>query len=332
MKKCAFVSIIGKPNSGKSTLLNTIIGQKISIVTHKVQTTRSIINGIYTEGNNQLIFLDTPGIFEPGKTLEKAMVRCAWSSIVGTDFVCLLLDVNNIIDNDKNLLKILRNISSNNVNLTILINKIDLLKGDVKSFLENISNKSNEPLNSKSALELIENQNLDCIKLVTLLKLVNEHYPLAPIFFTSGKTRISVDKFLLHLISKAQPRDWYYSEDQITTAPLRFIAQEITREQSFLALEQELPYNLTVETDKWEDISDDEVKIYQSIIVSRAAHKKIILGKNGLKIKEISMKSRQEIERTLDFKAHLFVFVKVRENWDEKSHYYQAMGLSFPKN
>lgn len=280
MKKSAVISIVGRPNAGKSTLLNRLIGHKISIVTPKVQTTRSMIKGIVTEGDTQFVFIDTPGIFEPKKNLEKAMVRCAWSSIIGADIVLLLLDIRDELDELQ--LQIIDRLKEQKVNLVILLNKIDI--SDLKTALLRY-------------------------QIVNLL-------PNMPMFLISAINGDGVDDLVEFLKAQSPEKEWYYDQDYITTLPMRFLASEITRERLFLELQDELPYNLTVDTESWEEFKDGSVKIRQVIIVSRASHKAIVLGKNGGMIKKIGQDSREQIKDCLGMKVHLFLFVKVRENWD----------------
>ena len=280
MTKSAVISIVGRPNAGKSTLLNRLIGHKISIVTPKVQTTRSMIKGIVTKDDTQFVFIDTPGIFEPKKTLEKAMVRCAWSSIIGADIVLLLLDVRDELDELQ--LQIIDRLKEQKLNLVILLNKIDI--SDLKTALLKY-------------------------QVTTLL-------PSVPVFLISAMNGDGVDNLVSYLESQSPEKPWYYDEDDITTLPMRFLASEITREHLFLELQDELPYNLTVDTETWEEFKDGSVKIRQVIIVSRASHKSIVLGKNGSMIKKIGQEARKQIKDCLGMETHLFLFVKVRENWD----------------
>lgn len=280
MTKSAVISIVGRPNAGKSTLLNRLIGHKISIVTPKVQTTRSMIKGIVTRDDTQFVFIDTPGIFEPKKTLEKAMVRCAWSSIIGADIVLLLLDIRDELDEMQ--LQIIDRLKEQKINLVILLNKIDI--SDLKTALLKY-------------------------QVTTLL-------PNTPVFLISAMNGDGVDNLVSYLESQSPEKPWYYDEDDITTLPMRFLASEITREHLFLELQDELPYNLTVDTETWEEFKDGSVKIRQVIIVSRASHKSIVLGKNGSMIKKIGQEARKQIKDCLGMETHLFLFVKVRENWD----------------
>jgi len=289
IQKTVSVCIIGRPNSGKSTLLNRIIGEKLSIVTPKVQTTRSIITGIITLKDTQIILYDTPGIFEPKGTLEKAMVRCAWSSLHSADIVMLIIDSLKPLDDITH--NILNKLRSLNVVPVFLLNKIDVESkyiDDTKAFLA-------------------------------------ENYPDSLLFSISAISGENVDKLLEYTTSKAKIAPWLYAEDDMTDLPMRFIAAEITREQLFLGLQQELPYKLTVQTEKWEELEDKSVKINQVIVVSRESYKIIILGKNGSKIKELGMKSRKQMEQFFGFPVHLFLFVKVRELWEDNPDFYEYM-------
>lgn len=293
LKKSLSICIIGKPNAGKSTLLNHIIGQKISIVTPKVQTTRSIITGIVTLGDTQLVLFDTPGIFEPKKKLEKAMVRCAWSSLNSANIIVLIVDSSTKLDDITK--EIVRRINSLGRKIVFLLNKIDLKS---RYFMENISFIDQEAPGSKK-------------------------------FNISALSGDGVGSFLDYLKENASNTGWMYDEDEMTNLPSRFLASEITREQLFLQMEQELPYNLTVEYETWQEKKDGSVKITQVIIVSRDSHKNMIIGKNGARIKEIGTAARINIEKLLGQKIHLFLFVKVRKNWEDNPASYHMMGLKF---
>jgi GTP-binding protein Era len=290
-QKSLSLCIIGKPNAGKSSLLNTLIGQKISIVTPKVQTTRSIITGIVTLQDTQLIILDTPGIFEPKKQLEKAMVRCAWSSLHGVDLVLLIIDSTKPLD--QFTMQILQRLQTLKINILFLLNKVDI----TFNYCEEIES------NIKSL------------------------FPDSNIFKISVLSGQNIEKLLTYIQNQAKPAKWVYAEDDITNLPMRFLAAEITREQLFLNLHQELPYNLTVQTEMWQEQSDKSIKIHQVIIVSRDSYKIIILGRNGSKIKEIGSNARLEMQKAFDCKIHLFLFVKVRELWDNDPNSYSHMRL-----
>lgn len=290
-QKTISLCIIGKPNAGKSSLLNKLIGQKISIVTNKVQTTRSIITGIVTIKDTQLIILDTPGIFEPKKQLEKAMVRCAWSSLHGVDLVLLIIDSTKPID--QFTLQILKKLQNLKINLIFLLNKIDI----PSKYIEEIEN-------------IIRSQFID-----------------ANIFKISVLNGENINNLLNYIQSQAELSPWLYEEDDVTNLPMRFLAAEITREQLFLNLHQELPYNLTVQTEMWQKNNDKSIKIHQVIVVSKNSYKTIILGNNGCKIKEIGSKARIEMQLAFDCKIHLFLFVKVRELWENDPYSYSHMRL-----
>jgi len=293
MKKSLSVCIVGKPNAGKSTLLNRIIGQKLSIVTPKVQTTRSIITGIVTLDDVQLVLFDTPGIFEPKRRLEKAMVRCAWSSLSSADIIVLIIDSSSKLDDI--MQEIIKRISSVGKKIVILMNKIDLQS---KYYMENMS-------------------------------FAAQIAPQAKIFNISALDGNGVESFLSFLKENATDSGWMYEEDDITNLPARFLASEITREQLFLQLHQELPYNLTVECESWQEQKNGSVKVNQVIIVGRDIHKNMIIGKHGSRIKEIGSIARVNIEELLGLKIHLFLFVKVRENWEDNPELYHNMGLKY---
>ena len=293
MKKSLSVCIVGKPNAGKSTLLNQIIGQKLSIVTPKVQTTRSIITGIVTLDDVQLVLFDTPGIFEPKRRLEKAMVRCAWSSLSSADMIVLIIDSSSKLDDI--MQEIIKRINSVGKKIVILMNKIDLQS---KYYMENMS-------------------------------FATQIAPLAKIFNISALDGNGIDSFLSFLKENATDSGWMYEEDDITNLPARFHASEITREQLFLQLHQELPYNLTVECESWQEQKNGSVKVNQVIIVGRDIHKNMIIGKHGSRIKEIGSIARVNIEELLGIKIHLFLFVKVRENWEDNPELYHNMGLKY---
>lgn len=294
-RKVSLVTIIGKPNAGKSTLLNYMVGQKIAIVTPKVQTTRSSITGIATIKDTQLVFIDTPGIFSAKTRLEKAMVRCAWSNVVGADDVLFIIDSCKEFDEAHG--DIISNLKEQGISPIFIINKIDLKKSNAEDILYNIKKIIDNPI----------------------------------IFPISALKGANVDRLIEYLISNAKEKEWLYEADALTNLPSRFIASEITREQLFMQMQQELPYRLTVESESWENLQDGSVKINQVIIVSRQNYKSMILGNKGERIKNISMKAREEISRALNTKVHLFLFVKVREDWDNNPLSYEYMGLQWKK-
>lgn len=291
--KSLSVCIVGKPNSGKSTLMNLIVGQKISIVTPKVQTTRSIITGIVTLEDTQIILFDTPGIFEPKKKLEKAMVRCAWSSLSSADMIVLIID--STCKLDSMMQEIIERISAVGTNIVFLMNKIDLRS---KYYTEN-------------------------------MLFIERAKPQAKIFNISALKNKNIDSFLAYLKDHANHLGWMYDKDDITNLTSRFLAAEITREQLFLQLHQEIPYNLTVEHEAWKEQKDGSIKVSQVIIVGRDIYKNMIIGKNGSRIKEIGSKARVNIEELVGQKIHLFLFVKVKEKWEEDPQTYHNMGLTY---
>lgn len=281
-QKCAFVALLGSPNAGKSTLLNQLVGSKISIVTPKVQTTRTTINGICMDGDAQLVFIDTPGIFLPKKTLEKAMVKAAWEGSASADIAALLVDAKKGLDAGSRL--ILDAIIQKKLKAVVIINKIDLVERST---------------------------------LLELAKQLDEYGIFERIFMISALKGDGVDDLKHYLSANAPIGPWMYPEDDITTLPRRFLAAEITREQLFLRLDQELPYSLTVETEHWEELANGQVKIHQVIYVLKESQKMIIIGKGGSMIKAVGVAAKHQLERFLGQKAHLYLFVKVKENWME---------------
>jgi GTP-binding protein Era len=290
--RCGFVAIIGAPNSGKSTLLNTLAGYKVAIVSHKVQTTRSRVRAIVMEGNSQIIFVDTPGIFLPRRRLDEAMVNAAWSGATDADVVLLLVDSRTGITEDvERVLNKLRHEKSRSV---LALNKIDAVKRE--SLLAQA-----EKLNGMLAFDQT--------------------------FMISAKTGDGVGELKRRLADMVPAGPWLYPEDQIADIPLRLTAAEITREKIFQRLHQELPYASTVETEKWEERQDGSVRIEQVIYVEREGQRKIVLGKGGQGIKEIGRLAREELSAMFERKVHLFLFVKVRENWATDPERLRAMGL-----
>ncbi len=296
MPRSGFVALIGEPNAGKSTLLNKMVGAKISIVTHKVQTTRTRIRGISIEHQSQIIFVDTPGLFKPRRRLDRAMVAAAWSGAADSDIILLIVEAHRGLT--EGVEKIILSISETGLNgkLALVINKID--KVDVNDLL-------------------------------SLSKEINESHLFAETFMISAEKDKGIDDLKRWLGSNLPEGPWLYPDDQISDMPLRMIAAEITREKLTLRLHQELPYQLTVETEKWEERPDKSVRIEQMIYLSRSGHKGIVLGKNGETIKAVSMASRLSIEEFLGSKVHLFLRLKVREKWMEETERYSEMGLDF---
>ncbi|WP_128926112.1 GTPase Era [Bradyrhizobium guangxiense] len=294
--RCGFVALIGAPNVGKSTLVNALVGAKVTIVSRKVQTTRALIRGIVIENNAQIILVDTPGIFLPKRRLDRAMVSTAWSGAHDADLVCVLLDAKTGIDEEAEA--ILAKAASVNHDKILVINKVDLVQRE---------------------------------KLLALAQAANERMKFARTFMISAISGDGVDDIRRTLAEMVPPGPYLYPEDQMSDAPMRQLAAEITREKIYQKLHQELPYQSTVETDKWEERKDKSVRIEQTIFVERESQRKIVLGKGGATIKSIGADSRKELMQILDVPVHLFLFVKVRENWGDDPDRYREMGLDFPK-
>jgi GTP-binding protein Era len=294
--RCGFVALIGAPNVGKSTLVNALVGSKVTIVSRKVQTTRALIRGIVIEDNAQIILVDTPGIFSPKRRLDRAMVSTAWSGAYDADLVCVLLDAKAGVDEEADA--ILGKVASVDHEKILVINKIDLVPRE---------------------------------KLLALAKKANDRLRFAGTFMISALSGDGVDD-LRHTLAEMVPAGpFHYPEDQMSDAPMRHLAAEITREKIFRQLHQELPYQSTVETDSWTERKDKSIRIEQTIFVERESQRKIVLGKNGSTIKSIGAESRKEIAEIAGAPVHLFLFVKVRENWGDDPDRYREMGLEFPK-
>jgi GTPase len=294
--RCGFVALIGAPNVGKSTLVNALVGSKVAIVSHKVQTTRAPVRGIAIEGDAQLIFIDTPGIFAPKRRLDRAMVTTAWAGAQDADIVGVLIDAKRGIDEETAaLFARLKEVRKRKV---LILNKIDLAE--------------------KPAL-------------LTLAKAANEQVRFDATFMISALTGDGVADLRRWLAEHAPVGPWHYPDDQVSDAPLRQLAAEITREQLYKRLHQELPYQSTVETDIWKELRDGAVRIEQTIYVERDSQKKIVLGKGGATIKAIGADARRAIAAAIEQKVHLFLFVKVREGWGNDPERYREMGLEFPK-
>jgi GTPase len=296
-QRCGFVALIGAPNVGKSTLINALVGAKVTIVSHKVQTTRTPLRGIAIEGNAQLIFIDTPGIFQPRRRLDRAMVAGAWMGAHDADMVGLLIDAKRGVDSETSA--IIDGLAGLRQPTILLINKVDLV---------------------------------DKPALLALAQMATERTPFAATFMISALTGDGVADLRQWLAARAPVGPWHYPEDQITDAPLRQLAAEITREKLYLRLHQELPYQSTVETTTWKDLGDGSVRIEQTIFVERTSQRKIVLGKGGQTIKSIGADARREIADILGQKVHLFLFVKVREAWTEDPERYREIGLEFPND
>lgn len=294
--RCGFVALIGAPNAGKSTLINRLVGSKVSIVSRKVQTTRTLVRGIAIEGNSQIIFVDTPGIFAPKRRLDRAMVTSAWSGAGDAEFVVLLIDVRRGIDDEVDA--ILQKLPSISQPVALIMNKIDLVERE---------------------------------RLLSLAQELNGRFKFIETFMVSAENGDGVPHIREVLARLMPPGPWLYPEDQVSDAPLRMLAAEITREKLFERLHDELPYQLTVETESWQERKDGSVRIEQTIYVARETHRKIILGKGGQSIKAIGEQARREIAVEIEAPVHLFLFVKVRENWVNDPARYREMGLEFPK-
>jgi GTPase len=294
--RCGFIALIGAPNVGKSTLINALVGSKVAIVSHKVQTTRALLRGIATADGAQLVFIDTPGIFAPRRRLDRAMVTNAWAGAHDADIAAVLIDATRGLDDEANA--ILDRLADARRPKILLINKVDLVE--------------------KSAL-------------LAIASAANERAAFAATFMISALTGDGAADVKNWLAAHVPEGPWHYPEDQITDAPLRQLAAEITREKLYLRLHQELPYQSTVETDVWKELKDGSTRIEQTIYVERESQRKIVLGKGGQTIKAIGAEARREIADMVEAPVHLFLFVKVRERWSEDPERYREMGLDFPK-
>jgi GTPase len=294
--RCGFVAIIGAPNVGKSTLLNALVGSKISIVTPKVQTTRTLIRGIAVEGEAQIILVDTPGIFAPRRRLDRAMVDSAWAGTRDADLVALVIDANKGVQDDDEA--IVGGLADMRAVRILVLNKIDLVA---------------KP------------------KLLDLTQALNERAIFAATFMISARSADGVADLKSFLAAHLPAGPWLYPADQISDAPMRQFAAEVTREKLYLRLHQELPYQSAVETETWKELKDGSVRVEQTIYVERESQRKIVLGKGGQTIKAIGAAARSEIAAAVERPVHLFLFVKVREGWADDPERYREMGLEFPK-
>jgi GTPase len=296
-RRCGFVALVGAPNAGKSTLLNALVGSKVSIVTPKVQTTRNVVRGIVIAGETQAVFIDTPGIFDPKRRLDRAMVSSALAGAAGADIVALLVDAKKGLDDEtRAIIAKLAKIPQPKI---LILNKIDLVP---RERLLGLAKEANELLTFERTF-MVAAKNGDGV--ATVLDFFTAHLPEGP---------------------------WHYPADEITDLPQRLMAAEITREKLYLRLHEELPYQSTVETDSWKELRNRSVRIEQTIYVERESQRKIVLGEGGRMIKSISMDARKEIEGTVEQKVHLFLHVKVREDWGDDPERYRAAGLEFPKD
>lgn len=294
--RCGFFALVGAPNSGKSTLLNTLVGAKVSIVTHKAQTTRSQIRGVVTTDNSQLVFIDTPGIFTASRRLDRAMVDAAWTAATDADFVVLVIDaVRGLNPDNEAALRGLAEVPGPKI---LVINKID--------------RKQHEDL-------------------LVLAKVLNERMEFAHTFMVCAASGEGVADFIKTCHDMAPPGPWHFPEDQLSDLTQALTAAEATREKLFLRIHDEIPYNTTVETERFQVQKDGSYRIEQVIYVTRDSHKKIVLGKGGQTIKAIGAEARKDLSEMFETPVHLFLFVKVRENWADKREHYEEMGLEFPK-
>lgn len=292
--RCGFVALIGAPNAGKSTITNHFVGSKVSIVSPKVQTTRSLVRGIGILDNTQIIFIDTPGIFKPKRRLDRAMVASSWSGVIDADITVLVVDSKRGFDDETRA--IISKLNKNQTQAVLLLNKVDLVAKD---------------------------------KLLGLSAALNQEGNFKETFFVSAETGQYLYDVYHYLAANLPTSPWYYPEDQISDMPLRILAAEITREKLFLCLHQELPYALTVETELWEHREDGSIRCEQTIYVERDSQKVIVLGKAGSMIKKIGQMARKELDELLEMRIHLFLFVKVRENWINDPARYKDLQLNF---
>jgi GTP-binding protein Era len=296
--RCGLVALIGEPNAGKSTLLNRMVAAKVAIVTHKVQTTRTRLRGIAVEGAAQLVFVDTPGLFRPRRRLDRAMVRAAWAGAVDADVVVLMIEAHRgVTEGVRTILDRLAEALPPRRTVALAINKID---------------------------------RVPCERLLGLAAEMNAAHDFAATFMISAERGDGVDDLRRWLAARVPEGPWLYPEDQIADLPLRLIAAEITREKLTLRLHQELPYELTVETEGWEERNDGSVRIDQVVYVARDGHKGIVLGPKGATIKAVGQAARAELRAFLGREVHLFLTVKVRPNWLDERERYTGMGLEYP--
>ena len=299
--RCGFVALIGAPNAGKSTLINALVGEKVSIVTRKAQTTRSIVRGVMTKGEAQIVFVDTPGLFAPKRRLDRAMVASAWGAAKDADVLALMIDARKDTRRSSVRLEteaILGGLSETRKPRLLVLNKIDL---------------TDRPI------------------LLGLAARLNAALAFDQTFMISATAGDGLDRLTERLIELMPPGPWLYPEDQIAEAPIRSLAAEITREKLIERLHDELPYQATVETDSWKDLPDGTARIEQTIFVTRESHRKIVLGEGGRTIKAIGTAARKDIAAAHGANVHVFLHVKVRQNWLEDPERYRAMGLEFPK-
>lgn len=292
--RCGFVALIGAPNAGKSTITNNFVGSKVSIVSPKVQTTRTLVKGIGIYDNTQIIFLDTPGIFKPKRRLDRAMVASAWSGVGDADMTVLVVDAKRGFDDETQ--SIVAKLNKYKIEAVLVLNKVDLVQKE---------------------------------KLLELSAKINEAGKFKATFMVSALTGQHIEDFYKYLAENLPASPWFYPEEQISDMPLKLLVAEIVREKLFLFLHQELPYALTVEPELWERREDGSVRAEMTIYVERDSQKVIVLGKGGSMIKRIGQAARHEIEELLEERVHLFLFVKVRENWIDDPARYSDWGLNY---
>ncbi len=295
--RAGFVALIGEPNAGKSTLLNRMVGAKVSIVTHKVQTTRTRIRGVAMEGAAQIVFVDTPGLFRPRRRLDRAMVKAAWGGAADADIIVLMIEAQRgLTEGAGTIIERMRDQIPVGRPVALAINKIDRVKAEV---------------------------------LLALAERMNDAFPFAKTFMISAEKGYGVADLKAWLAGELPLGAWFYPEDQLADMPMRMIAAEMTREKLTLRLHEELPYQLTVETENWEDKKDGSTRIDQVVYVARDGHKGIVLGNKGETIKSVGQSARAEISEFLGRTVHLFLQVKVRPNWLEEPERFSEMGLEF---
>lgn len=293
--RCGFAAVIGAPNAGKSTLINRLVGAKVSIVSRKVQTTRRRVIGVALKGTAQVILVDTPGIFSPRKRIERAMVQAAWQAVQDVEVICLVVDIEKTrLEETREILEKLP--ETNNIPVFLILNKIDAAPKE---------------------------------KLLKIAKELNEAYPFAKTFMISALHGQGVDDLKDALVETMPKGVWLYPEDQLSDLSERLLASEITREKIYTFLHDELPYALTVETENWEEVKGGGLKIFQTVYVQRPGQKSIVLGEKGQMIKRLGEASRKELSQLLGVPVHLFLHVKVKKNWDEDPRHFREMGLDF---
>ncbi len=294
--RCGFAALLGAPNAGKSTLVNALVGAKVSIVSRKAQTTRAQVRGVAIEGQSQIVLVDTPGIFAPKRRLDRAMVASALSGAKDADLNLLIVDARKGADEE--VLALMKQLAQSAAPKWLVLNKIDVVPRE---------------------------------RLLALTQELNEAGKFGETFMVSALTRDGLDRLRERLAQAMPASPWLYPEDQLSDAPLRILAAEITREKLFERLHDELPYKSTVETTSWTNQKDGSARVEQTIYVAREGQKKIVIGEGGRTIKAIGQVARAEVAEAADQKIHLFLFVKVRENWAEDPERYREMGLEFPK-